>query len=83
MKQARIYALLSALASLVYLVSIPTILVMLFVNWRVALWLVPIALAAPLLAKWLNGLKLKQLYGKSLGSGLNDLDWDSGRQIDP
>ena len=83
MTSARVFALLSALMSLVYLACIPAVLICLFLNWRLAAALVPVGVIAAFLAKWLNGLKLRALHGSQIGSELNELDWKSGRRFDP
>lgn len=80
MVKARVFALSSALMSLAFLACLLAGPIILFVNWRVAIALVPIALVAAFLAKWLNGLKLQTLYGEDLGAKLNELDWTSGRR---
>ncbi len=83
MSKARMFALLSALMSLVYLACLPAVVILLFFNWMIALSLIPVGIAAAFLAKWLNGLKLRQLHGREAGVMLNELDWASGRRIDP
>lgn len=83
MLKARIYALLSAIMSLTYLACFPATLIVLFYNWRIAVFMIPFGFAAAFLAKWFNGLKLREMYGREVGKKLNDLDWASGRRIDP
>lgn len=80
---ARTYALASALMSLAYLLSIPAILVFLFLDWRVSIGLIPVAASTAVFAKWLNGRKLQAVYGNTAGKQLNELDWQSGRRLDP
>ena len=82
MAKARMCALLSALMSLVYLVCFPAMLIALFFNWKIAVCLIPFGFAAAVLAKWFNGLKLRELYGREAGTILNDIDWASGRRRD-
>jgi hypothetical protein len=82
MAQARLFASLSALMSLVFLVCLPALVILLFVNWTIALLMIPIGIAAAVLAKWFNGLKLRAIYGREAGTMLNELDWASGRRLD-
>jgi len=75
------FALLSALMSFVYLASFPAVVIFLFFNWKIAIGLIPVGIAAAFLAKWLNGRKLRQLYGREAGRLLNEVDWASERRL--
>lgn len=83
MAKARFFALLSAVMSLLYLACFPAVLILLFFNWKTSLCLIPVGIAAAFLAKWFNGLKLREVYGEEAGKRLNELDWASGRRLDP
>jgi hypothetical protein len=81
MAAARIFALLSALSSLFYLACLPTIPILLFIDWRIAIALVPIAFTAAILAKVWNRKKLQAVFGKAAGAFLNEIDWATGRRL--
>jgi hypothetical protein len=81
MVKSRLYANISAMMSLIYLGCIPALVILLFVNWKLALCVIPLGLATALLAKHFNRLKLRELYGRDAGTILNEFDWKSGRHI--
>jgi hypothetical protein len=83
MAKARMFALVSALMSLVYIACVPAVFILLFFNWRISLGLLPFGAAAAYLAKLFNGLKLREVYGKEAGAFLNEMDWASRRRLDP
>lgn len=81
MRKARVFALMSAFSSLVALLCIPAALITLFIDWRVAVGLVPVYVVASLLAYKFNGLKLRAIHGDEIGGVLEYYDWATGREL--
>lgn len=76
--RARVFAILSALASLIYLGGILSTIIMLFVSWRIAL-LIAIGLPiAAISAKWLDRAKLRCIYGDDAGNHYVEKRWEQG-----
>jgi hypothetical protein len=74
----RIFAALSALCSMAYLLGTPIGIVLLFFNWRAAAIVLAVAVCCAPLAKWFNGLKLRTIFGDEEGHRLNERAWKDG-----
>ncbi|MCH8054175.1 MAG: hypothetical protein IH895_08955 [Planctomycetes bacterium] len=76
---ARIYAMLSAICSLCYLLGLVLGVVMLFFSWKIALVVLFFAVLAAPSAKAFDKAKLRAIYGRDRGNMLGDSRWEAGK----
>ena len=75
----RIYAMLSAICSLCYLLGLVLGVVMLFFSWKIALVVLFFAVLAAPSAKAFDKAKLRAIYGTDGGNMLGDSRWEAGK----
>ena len=77
---ARLYAMLSALCSLVFLTGLVAGVVVLFINWKIAIGVIVASLLAAPIAKMFDRAKLRAVYGRVAGDDLTEADWSGGKK---